>query len=86
MFVYILECNDGKLYIGQTADVEKRLKRHRENPTYQMKKRLPIQLLGYLKVSDRSDAVKLERFLKNLKSRCAVLRYLNIHGGCSSAG
>ena len=86
MFVYVLECNDGKLYIGQTSDLGNRLKKHRENPTHQMKKRLPIKLLGYLKVSGRSDAIKLERYLKNLKSRYAVLRYLNSYGGCSSVG
>ena len=77
-YVYILECAKGNLYIGQTTDLEKRLEKHRKNPSRQMKSKLPVKLLGSIEVETRSEAVSLEQKLKKLKSRDAVLRLLKI--------
>jgi len=77
MYVYVLECKNGRLYIGQTADLEKRIEKHQSNPSRQMKGMLPVRLLGYKKAADRSEAVKIERYLKALKKRKAVLKYIS---------
>ncbi len=74
-YVYILECDDGSYYIGQTYDLRKRIAKHNSYPTPQMKSRLPVKLFAYKEVSSRSESVKLERYLKSLKKREAVLRY-----------
>jgi putative endonuclease len=77
MYVYLLECKNGKFYIGQTADLEKRLKRHRNNPSPYMKRLLPIELIAHKKLGSRSEAMKAEKQLKRFKKREAVLRYFN---------
>lgn len=80
MVVYILECCDGKFYIGQTQNLNERLKEHRINPSKAMKPRLPCKLVGYIEVGTRSEAVRLERKLKKWKKQQAVLKYIATQG------
>jgi len=64
----MLECRDGRLYIGITTDIERRMNEHntgrrgarftRANP--------PSRLIGVRRVIDRSTALKLEAALKKL--------------------
>jgi putative endonuclease len=71
-FVYILYAEQhDKYYIGQTDDLEMRLQRHNEfeaSQSYTSKYR-PWALKIFFKAETRSDAVKIERKLKALKSK-----------------
>ena len=66
-WVYILESEmNGSYYVGQTEDVSERLSRHndgRENYTSAYR---PWRLLGVIEKQTRSEAILLERKLKNL--------------------
>ncbi len=46
-FVYIIECNNGTLYVGVTNNVERRFQEHcdRIHPTSYTAKRLPLKLV-----------------------------------------
>ena len=75
--VYLLECADGRVYTGIARDPEQRYAKHlagkgarftRSNP--------PRQLLGWVWVADRSEALKLEMAWKRLprEQRVAALQ------------
>ncbi|TCO08458.1 GIY-YIG nuclease family protein [Natronoflexus pectinivorans] len=71
--VYILYSDTSdRYYIGHTGNVEKRLYEH-NNPEVQTKytsKYLPWRIVAHIEVSqDRGEAMKLERFIKQQKSR-----------------
>jgi putative endonuclease len=72
-YVYILySLKSDKYYIGMTSDVLRRVAEHndtsRENKY--TKKHLPWELKLFFEISDsRGDALIVERFLKNQKSR-----------------
>jgi putative endonuclease len=68
MFVYILRSiRDGKLYIGQSSDVESRLERHNAGLVVSTRHRTPFELICSKKFDNRSEAVNMERYLKSLK-------------------
>lgn len=67
-FVYMLECENDKIYTGITTDVQKRFQKHlsgtgakftRSNP--------PLQILAFKPCSNRSEASSLEYHVKRLK-------------------
>lgn len=67
-YVYILRCVDQSLYIGLTTDVERRFREH-QSKTLQAKytRAHPVQsIAAYWSTSLRSDAAKLEYWLKRL--------------------
>ncbi|MBI5794274.1 GIY-YIG nuclease family protein [Candidatus Uhrbacteria bacterium] len=69
-FVYILYSQkDGRLYIGYSADLDERLKRHRVGEVPATKDRRPFLLIGYEAFFKESDAKRRERFLKGGKGR-----------------
>lgn len=65
-FVYILECNDGSLYIGSTNNLEKRLHEHntRKSGAHYTKIRRPVKLVYSLECGTLSAARKKEIELK----------------------
>ena len=66
-FVYILYSKKfDKYYKGQTNDVEKRLIRHNSGKEKATSPYRPWDLVWYTDKSTRSEAVVLERKLKNL--------------------
>ena len=68
-YVYILYSNSlEKHYIGQTNDIDKRLARHNAGYENFTKTGIPWQLKYFTEVETRSEAVKLERKIKNFKS------------------
>ena len=76
-FTYILISEkDGSLYIGQTQDVQKRLKRHNAGRNVYSSRKKPWKLLFAKECNSRSEAMKLERYLKNLKKREAVFHWI----------
>jgi putative endonuclease len=65
MFVYILYSEkSSRYYVGQTADIDKRLKRHNSGIVPSTKGGEPWILVLQLEVSSRSEAMILEKKIK----------------------
>jgi len=68
-FVYILYSEKLDMhYIGQTYNLNKRLLRHNAGYEKFTKKGIPWKLITSVKLESRSEAMKLEKKLKNFKS------------------
>lgn len=64
-FVYVLECEDGSHYIGQTEDIEKRWCEHASGRGADWTKRHPpVKLVHWEEFSSREEAVQREHDLK----------------------
>jgi putative endonuclease len=69
-FVYILQSETtGRYYVGQTKDVEARLRYHNANYSLALRNRGPWRLVCSEKYATRSEAVQRERYIKAQKSR-----------------
>ena len=64
---------DGKLYVGSTADLHRRLQEHREGQSQSTRNRRPLELQAYIAVKEESVARDLEKYLKT-GSGIATLR------------
>jgi putative endonuclease len=65
--IYIIECNDGKLYTGITNNLKRRIKEHqRGNGCKFTKGRIPVKLRYSQRVDSRSEALKGEARIKAL--------------------
>ena len=81
-FVYILKSTStGKFYIGQTQSLEERLKAHQEGNSTYTKNKGPWTLMAYQVCHSRSEAVVLERKLKNFKSRERLEKWITDMNG-----
>ena len=70
MFVYILFSKKrSRYYVGQTADIDKRLERHNASGVPSTKGGIPWKLIKLFKVADRTQAIKLERKIKKRGAR-----------------
>ncbi len=68
--VYILYSDDSdRYYIGQTNNMENRIKRHNSGYVRSTKPYRPWNLVFQTTVKDRSSAMQLELKLKSYKSR-----------------
>ena len=64
-FVYILQCADGSLYIGETGDLEFRIRKHHDGcASLYTASRRPIELVYYETHVTRDAALQRERQLK----------------------
>ncbi|MGB5428539.1 GIY-YIG nuclease family protein [Eudoraea sp.] len=78
MFVYILFSKTrSKYYVGQTTDIDKRLKRHNGGIVPSTKGGIPWELVLQIQVGSRSEAIHLE---KRIKKRGAK-RFIDNHRG-----
>lgn len=80
-FVYILRCRDGSLYTGYTNDVYKRLKTHNSGKGAKYTRaRLPVSLVYYKRVDNKSLGLKLESRIKKLtkKEKEALVKQFNL--------
>lgn len=65
VYVYILKSmRDGKLYVGCTNDLRKRVLEHNNGQSFSTKGRKPLQLIYYEAYPHRKDAEERERFFK----------------------
>lgn len=67
-FVYILRTSVNKLYIGQTDDLERRLKQHTSHTTksaHFLRKTPTVELVYSEEFASRQEAMKREWQLKN---------------------
>jgi len=75
-FTYILYSNlFDKYYIGQTNDVKQRLNRHNRGQVTSTKPYKPWELVLVIQKTSRSEAMILERKLKNL-NRKKLLQFI----------
>ena len=63
-FVYALQNLDGKLYIGQTWNIQKRLQEHNEEGNGYTAKFRPWRLVYTEIVISRKEAMQREKYLK----------------------
>jgi putative endonuclease len=74
-FVYILRSlKDGKLYIGQTNNLDHRIQRHNSGKVNATKYRRPLELVYREIFGSRSEAMKREKYFKSLKSSKYILK------------
>ena len=88
-FVYILEAELSKrYYIGQTNDLQERLKRHNEGRNLSTKAYIPWQLKWYKEFESRPEAIKAEKKLKSIKKRIGLEKFVSENGysGCGAVG
>ena len=66
-FCYLLECNNGTYYCGWCVNVEKRTKEHnRGRGAKYTRMHLPVQLVYYEELPNRSDAMHREHQIKKI--------------------
>ena len=74
-YVYVLKSEkDGKLYIGQTSDLRRRIKEHNSGQTRSTKSRIPFQLIYYEAYLDFRDVKIREAKLKQFKNSYTELK------------
>ena len=79
-FVYILQSlKDGSYYYGMTSDLESREQRHNDsNETYTRKKG-PWRMIWCAPKPTRSEALVLEKKLKNMKSGKRIREFIEMN-------
>ncbi len=76
-FVYILRSKTtDHFYIGQTSNLNFRIRRHNENTVTATKNKGPWELVYAESFDTRSQAMKREKYLKSLKSRKAIQKIM----------
>ncbi len=76
-YVYIIRSQkDGRFYIGQTHNLERRIEQHNQGQSGYTKKYLPWELFAYKTYETRKDAMRNEKKIKNLKSRKRVMEFI----------
>ena len=81
--MYVLRCRDASLYTGWTNDLTQRLARHRAGKGARYTRaRLPLDLVAYFPVRDRSAAMRAEAAFKQLsrEEKMAALSKLKVLG------
>lgn len=70
-YVYALRLNDGMCYIGQTKNIDQRIRQHKNNPGPTIKKHDGFKhLIKQTKVNNRDTALQLEQLLVELLREC----------------
>ncbi|NOY76954.1 MAG: GIY-YIG nuclease family protein [Calditrichaeota bacterium] len=68
-WVYVLELGNGRRYVGQTNNLERRLAEHRSGRSRFTRKYEVVRVLYREECGSRSEALKREKFLKSGKGR-----------------
>ena len=64
-YVYVLSSkSDGKLYVGSTNDLKRRLEEHRQGRCESTRLRGPLELEAYVAVKEETTARNLESTLR----------------------
>jgi len=76
-YTYVLRSlHDGKLYIGSTGDLKKRLREHQRGGNTSTARRLPFELAFYEAFSTQLDAQRRERYFKTSKGKTTLRQML----------
>ncbi|MEK7581999.1 MAG: GIY-YIG nuclease family protein [Patescibacteria group bacterium] len=65
--VYIIQNKQDRKYIGQTNNIELRIKKHNNNEVISTKNRGPWKIIFRKEFTTRKESMKYEKFLKNQK-------------------
>ncbi len=77
-YVYILYSKKfDKYYYGQTQDLETRIIKHNSGHEKSTSRFVPWEIHAFKEFNTRSDAMKIEKTLKNQKSRLRVSDYIS---------
>jgi len=69
-YVYVLRCNDKRYYTGITNNLKRRLEEHQEGIGARFTKyRLPVKLVYFEKCSDKIEAAKREKVIKDFSQK-----------------
>ena len=68
-WVYVLELENGKKYVGHTNNLYRRIQEHKDGRSTYTSKYKINKLLYYEKHNSRSQAMKREKFLKSGNGR-----------------
>jgi putative endonuclease len=80
-YIYMLRSvATGRHYYGYTNDLEDRLYRHQNNGSPSTKNRGPWVLIGYLTTPTKSEAIQIEKRMKNFRNPERALNYLRQNG------
>lgn len=64
-YVYVLRSiKDGRLYVGYTTNLKRRLTEHNAGMVSSTKHRIPFKLIYYEACAHQADALRRERYLK----------------------
>ena len=75
-YVYILELNNGKHYVGYTINLKKRYKRHTKGNVNATKAHLPLKLVRCYSFPNRYKAHEFENYLKTGPGRALAVKHL----------
>jgi predicted GIY-YIG superfamily endonuclease len=73
-YVYILQCNDQKYYVGCTSDLRDRVHRHNLGHVQYTKPRRPVKLVSYTAFNNKYKAFGFEFYLKSGSGRSFMKR------------
>ncbi len=79
-YVYILECADGKHYVGCTKNFKDRMSRHQSGKVKYTSTRLPCKLKAVIGVPDQYVALRLEDYLKTGSGRAFTSKHFKNPG------
>ena len=72
-FVYILESEkDGSYYVGQSSNLEERLRRHNEGRSQYTRAKSPWRLIYHEACGSKSEATRRESEIKKKKTRAYI--------------
>ncbi|MDA3815110.1 MAG: GIY-YIG nuclease family protein [Patescibacteria group bacterium] len=74
-YVYILRCNDDKIYTGCTKDLRDRIYRHKKGYVSATADRVPIRLINYVAFRNKYKAYEFEKYLKSGSGRSFIKRH-----------
>jgi len=75
-FVYILKCNNGKIYTGCTNNLSERLQKHSSGEVLSTRNYLPVEIITYVSFSNNYLAFNFEKYLKSGSGRAFSKRHL----------
>jgi len=77
-YIYILysEKRD-KYYVGQTSNVESRLRKHNQGYSKATKSGIPWKLRMVVELESKTDAIRAENWIKKMKSRRVINRLID---------
>jgi len=75
-FVYLLKNLQGKHYVGQTEDLNMRLKEHNEGSVTATKNLRPWHIEWFCGFRDKKQAIQFEKYLKSGSGRSFRERHL----------
>ncbi|MEK7619765.1 MAG: GIY-YIG nuclease family protein [Patescibacteria group bacterium] len=76
-YTYVLECADGRLYVGSTGDLDRRLEEHKSGGVTTTSRRLPVQLVYFEARLSKQKAQQRERYFKTGFGRGYLKKEIN---------